>query len=225
MCEYVRLVAFDMDGVLTKCRSSWRALHIHFKSLDSVKESENASKFREGRISYEEWMRLDTEAIIRAAGRPVRREEIESVLLSLPIDEHASKVIQFIKNLHAEVALISGGIDILAKHLSQVLGIKHVFANGLIFNEKGELVPGGFEVVNPLRKGLLLRSLSRKLGVPLTKAMYVGDSEWDLDAFLAVKYPVLIRREGEVSQEIPGLVVIEELKDLIEVLKSICRMR
>ncbi len=225
MCEEVKLIAFDMDGVLTKCRSSWRALHLHFKSLGPAEEAGNASKFRNGEIDYEEWMRLDTEAIIRAAGRPIKREEIESVLLSLDIDEQAPEVIKFIKELGAEIALISGGIDILAKYVASALGINHVFANKLIFNEEGELVPGGVEVVNPLHKSRVLRKLSKELDIPLSKAMYVGDSEWDLDAFLAVKYPVYLQRDPNSFIRIPNLYVISELKDLSNVLKKICGLK
>ena len=225
MCEEVKLIAFDMDGVLTKCRSSWRALHLHFKSLGPAEEAGNASKFRNGEIDYEEWMRLDTEAIIRAAGRPIKREEIESVLLSLDIDEQAPEVIKFIKELGAEIALISGGIDILAKYVASALGIKHVFANKLIFNEEGELVPGGVEVVNPLHKSRVLRKLSKELDIPLSKAMYVGDSEWDLDAFLAVKYPVYLQRDPNSFIRIPNLYVISELRDLSNVLKRICGLK
>jgi len=225
MCDEVKLVAFDMDGVLTKCRSSWRALHLHFKSLGPAEEAGNASKFRNGEIDYEEWMRLDTEAIIKAAGRPIGREEIESILLSLEIDEQAFEVIEFIKDLGAEIALISGGIDILAKHIASALGISHVFANKLIFNERGELVPGGIEVVNPLHKSRVLRKLSKELRIPLSKAMYVGDSEWDLDAFLAVKYPVFLQRDLNSSIKIPSLYVISELKDLKDILKKICGLK
>ena len=225
MCKEVKLVAFDMDGVLTKCRSSWRALHLHFRSLSPVEEAKNALKFRNGEIKYKEWMKLDTEAIIKAAERPVMMDEIKSVLLSLEMNEQAPEVIQFIKGLGAEVALISGGIDILAFHIAKVLGIKHVFANKLIFNKRGKLVPGGIEIVNPLYKGVVLRRLSADLGLPLTKTMYVGDSEWDADAFLTVKYPILLQKDLNSSLKIPNLIVIKELRGLINVLKNICGLK
>jgi phosphoserine phosphatase len=217
----LRVVAFDMDGVLTKCRSSWRALHLHFGSMSIIDELRNADKFRNGDIDYKEWMRLDTEAILKAAGGKVRKEEIERVLLSLEIDEDASKVVAHIKSLGLKTAIVSGGIDILANHIGKILGIDYVYANKLLFDDNGYLLPGGVEVVNPLKKGGILRELSSLTGIPLKKFMYVGDSEWDLNAFKTVGYPVLLKRD-DLNLKVPGLIVIGKLGELIEVIDRIC---
>ncbi len=215
------MIAFDMDGVLTKCRSSWRALHIHFGSISIVDEYRNAERFRKGDIDYKEWMKLDTEAILKAAGGKVKKDEIERVLLSLEIDEDAFKVVTYIKSLGLKTAIVSGGIDILANHIGEILGIDYVYANKLLFDENGYLLPGGIEIVNPLRKGEILRKLSSLTGIPLKKFMYVGDSEWDLDAFKTVGYPVLLRRD-DVLLNLPSLIMISKLGELTDSINMIC---
>ncbi|MCD6323854.1 MAG: HAD-IB family phosphatase [Desulfurococcales archaeon] len=222
MCEEIRMIAFDMDGVLTKCRSSWRALHLHFGSLGLVEEESSASKFRNGDIDYLQWMRQDTEAILLAARKPVRKEEIRAVLLGLEVDEDAERVVKFVKKLGIKTAIISGGIDILAEELQRKLGIDYVYANKLIFDENGFLRPGGVEVVNPLRKDEVLKELSSRTGIPLTKFMYIGDSEWDCSAFKAVKYPVFLKRDDDDVHCVPNLRTISRLRELIDLLEDLC---
>jgi len=221
MCEKVKVIVFDMDGVLVTCRSSWRKLHLHFGSEAIINEANDASRFRNGEISYLEWMRRDTEAIIKANGGKVTREEIEEALKDIEIDKDAPKVVSYAKMKGIKTVIVSGGIDILANRLKRTLGIDYVYANKLIFNSLGELLPGGIEVVNPLKKSDILRELSSELDIPLSKFMYIGDSEWDKDALEFVGYPVFYKRDSDSPPQIKGLIVIERLGEVIEVLQNL----
>lgn len=194
----IRAAAFDMDGVLTKWRSSWRALHEYFGSLSLVSESNDAEKFLRGEITYEEWMRRDLEAIIKAFGRPPTKEEIIKAFSRYELIEGAKDLVNFLKGRGVYTLIVSGGIDLLAEIVRKELGIDAAFANRLVFDEKGYLIPKGIEVVNPLKKGEFLKKLSRQLRIPLSEFMYVGDSEWDFEALNAVGYPILLNY-GEVK--------------------------
>ncbi|MFN3268724.1 MAG: HAD-IB family phosphatase [Zestosphaera sp.] len=194
----IRAAAFDMDGVLTKWRSSWRALHEYFGSLSLVSESNDAEKFLRGEITYEEWMRRDLEAIIKAFGRPPTKEEIIKAFSRYELIEGAKDLVNFLKGRGVYTLIVSGGIDLLAEIVRKELGIDTAFANRLVFDEKGYLIPKGVEVVNPLKKGEFLKKLSRQLRIPLSEFMYVGDSEWDFEALNAVGYPILLNY-GEVK--------------------------
>lgn len=187
-----------MDGVLTKWRSSWRALHEYFGSLSLVSESNDAEKFLRGEITYEEWMRRDLEAIIKAFGRPPTKEEIIKAFSRYELIEGAKDLVNFLKGRGVYTLIVSGGIDLLAEIVRRELGIDAAFANRLVFDEKGYLIPKGVEVVNPLKKGEFLKKLSRQLRIPLSEFMYVGDSEWDFEALNAVGYPILLNY-GEVK--------------------------
>lgn len=217
---------FDMDGVLVKCRSSWRMLHLAFGSEDLVKELMGARKFIDGEISYEEWMRLDIEAMAAALGRPPRREEIEAVFRSAELDEDAAAVIEGLKAMGIIVGIVSGGIDVLAEMVAEKLGVSRdmVFANRLVFHD-GEL-RGGEEVVNPLRKDELLKQVSERLGIPLKQFAYVGDSVWDTNALRVVGLPILVSRDpaeaAAVAREVPGLVVVERLAQVLDVVREAC---
>lgn len=207
-----------MDGVLTKWRSSWRALHEYFGSLSLVSESNDAEKFLRGEITYEEWMRRDLEAIIKAFGRPPTKEEIIKAFSSYEFVDGARDLINFLKERGIYTVIVSGGIDLLADIVKEKLGVDAAFANRLVFDENGYLIPRGIEVVNPLRKGELLKRLSRQLRVPLSEFMYVGDSEWDFEALDAVGYSVLLNY-GEVRSSVESrYIVVNTLYEIIELL-------
>lgn len=214
----VSVAAFDMDGVLTKWRSSWRALHEYFGSLRLVCERDDAEKFLRGEITYEEWMRRDLEAIIKAFGRPPTKEEIIKAFSRYELVDGARELINFLKKKRIYTVIVSGGIDLLAEMVGRELGVDVVFANKLVFSKDGYLVPRGIEVVNPLKKGELLKKLSKQLGVPLSEFMYVGDTEWDFEAFNTVGYPILLNY-GEIKSLVESrYIIINTLYEIIEIL-------
>lgn len=214
----ISVAAFDMDGVLTKWRSSWRALHEYFGSLSLVSESNDAEKFLRGEITYEEWMKRDLEAIIKALKRPPTKEEVIKAFSSYELVEGAKDLIDFLKGKGIYTVIVSGGIDLLADIVKEKLRVDAVFANRLVFDKNEYLVPRGIEVVNPLRKGELLKRLSRELRVPLSEFMYVGDTEWDFEAFSTVGYPVLLSY-GEVKPPAESrCIVVNTLYEIIEFL-------
>lgn len=218
----VKVVAFDLDGVLVESRSSWSTLHEYFGSNVIVNEAGEAEKFKAGLIDYVEWMRRDTEAIIKASGGKVRREDLERALLNYKLEDGAEELIQLLKKLGIHTAIVSGGIDILAKHVGERLGIDIVYANRLLFDDKGNLVPGGEEIVNPLRKSDILNKISMEFGIPLSEFMYVGDSDWDLNAFKVVGFPILFLRDYSTSIDVPNLRIIRSLRELKELLEELC---
>jgi len=223
-CGKVGVLAFDLDGVLVKCRSSWRYLHLRFGSITIVESRDDARAFLEGRISYEEWMRRDLEAIIESAGRRLSREEIVNVFRDSELEEGAEEVVNYAKALGIELAIVSGGIDILANMVARRLGIRYVMANKLVFDNNDLLIPRGIEIVNPLRKDEALLKISRETGIPLNRFIYVGDTSWDVSAFRVVGYPVLYRRgEDPVNLGIE-VYTIDRLAELKGILRTICKM-
>lgn len=214
----VSVAAFDLDGVLIRWRSSWRALHEYFGSLSLIVESNDAEKFLRGEITYEEWMRRDLEAIIKALGKPPTREEIIKAFSRYELVDGAKDLINFLKERGVYTLIVSGGIDLLAEIIKRELGVDAAFANRLVFDEKGYLIPRGIEVVNPLKKGELLKRLSRQLKVPLSEFMYVGDTEWDFEALNLVGYPVLLNY-GDVKPSIESrYIIVNTLYEVIEFL-------
>ena len=222
-CRELGVLAFDLDGVLVKHPSSWRYLHEKFGSIRIIQERNDSEMFREGVITYSEWMERDLKALLQVRNNKLTREEIVEAFKECELEDHVDELVHYVKSLGIIVAIVSGGIDILANMVAERLGIELVFANKLLFNEQGYLIPRGIEVVNPLRKDTVLKKISKITSVPLSKFMFVGDSDWDSSAFKVVGYPVLYLRESEVTLTgISNIYVVRNMHELKEVINKLC---
>jgi len=219
----LKAVAFDMDGVLITERSSWSVLHRAFGSKTPEEERADAEAFLEGRIGYCEWVRRDAEAIIRASGCVRRGDILRELLSRVNLALGAHRAVSVARSCRLLTALVSGGVGVLAEYLSTLLGVDYVMANDFIFGDDGCLEAVGVEVVNPARKDEALRRISERVGVPLNAFMYVGDSFWDVAAFKAVGYPVLIRYSDEEVREITRClgrepIVVDSIYDVADLI-------
>ena len=177
MSGKIRLAAFDMDGTVLEHNGSWVALHNHF---GTQKQGEASLKlYTEGKIDYREFMRRD----IGAWPKGVTRGEIEEVLAGYRIRKEAPEVFEELRKRGIRTALVTSGIDTLAKDVAKELGIDHWLANGLRFDRNGVLLPVGVGRVDPTRKDLAFKRLLEKLAVPAKRTIAVGDTIYDL-AFL-----------------------------------------
>jgi len=223
MCEELKVVVFDMDGVLIKWRSSWRVLHQYFNSLDIVEERNDAERFQRGEISYREWMARDLQAILKATNKPVTKEDLLKVFSNYELEEGVEELVKVVKGYHLKTAIVSGGIDLLAELIRERLGLDMALANKLTFSSDGYLLPEGVEVVNPLRKSEVLTRISKELNIPLSKFMFIGDSLWDLEAMNVVGHPVFVLKDEGIDLNIlKNVFVVKSLRELIPYINRIC---
>ncbi len=212
----LKVVVFDLDGVLVPFRSSWEFLHRYFGVADDALRNVNVELFYNGLISYEEWMRRDLTLL--SSKRCITRDEVFEAFRSVGLSHGAKELCEYLLSNNVELAIVSGGIDILAQLVGNALSVRRVYSNKLVFNELGCLEPYGVEVVNPLRKDVVLKAISSELGIPLNNFMYVGDTIWDLCALRVVGYPVVINCEecldmlNELGRD---YLVVDDLYDLI----------
>lgn len=184
------LVVFDMDGTLVEGRSCWRRIHNHFGS--QAEASKNLEKWEKGIISYPEFMRRD---ISLWEPKP-HISQIEDILSQYRLPPRAYEVFEKLEVEGCEVAIISGGIDILAEKVSEDLGIDHIFANGLETDEDGYLTGEGIFRVDPENKSDILIELSEWLGIDLDDCFSVGDSVYDQELLSLSGMGVAIGGDG-----------------------------
>ncbi len=199
----LRVVFFDVDGVLVPVKSSWSYVH---KRLGVEKEAEEAARlFLEGRIGYEEWMRRDVELWIQARGGMMHRSDLEAILSEIPVREGARELVSWLHRRGVRVILVSAGVEPLVARVAREVGADAWVSPRLWYDRRGYLLPGGSPHVTPLGprgKGFIVKRIAGELGVSLDETAFVGDSRWDRDALEVVGHPIAFGGECREIEDI-----------------------
>jgi phosphoserine phosphatase len=206
----IKLAAFDMDGTILEEDSSWAALHRHFKTTKG--EGESLRLYTNGKIDYEEFMRRD----IVLWPKGLEMSEVERILSNYKIRHDAPSAIKKLKDRGATVAIVTAGIDILAKKVAQDLGADAWVANGLRFDVDGKLTAEGIANVDPLRKDIAFLKLLKEFGISPRETIAVGDTMYDISFLKAAGRGFLLSpKEDEKNLVIgPNIIKIHNLSDI-----------
>ncbi len=210
----VKLVIFDVDGVLVDVKSSWGFLHEWFGVAEEARRIREM--FERGEIDYVKWMELDTALWVRARGGRLHRSEILEALSNVRVLPEAVEVARWIKRRGLYLALVSSGIDLLVRRVAAELGADAWAANKLSFDKEGYLVPGGVPLVG-VDKAPVVKRISWELGVDPREAVFVGDSRWDASAMKVVGYGIAVGDDPELAKVARFRVrSVGEVKEVIE---------
>jgi phosphoserine phosphatase len=206
MRDQVRLAAFDMDGTVLEHNSSWVAIHRHFGTEHSGAAS--LRLYTEGKIDYREFMRRD----IGSWPKGVTKSEIRDILSGYRIRREAPEVFDELRTRGIRTALVTSGIDMLAKEVARDLGIDHWLANGLKFDSDGVLLPEGIGRVDPTRKDVAYKRLLAKIGIPPKRTLAVGDTIYDLAFLKSAGLGFMLAHSTRVPD--PDIIHIERLTEI-----------
>ena len=174
----MKLVVFDMDGVLTEYFSSWVWVHEHF----GTDNDESLRLYIEGRIDDEEFMRRDIE-LWTSRKDGLTGEHLREILDAVPIRKGAKELVDWLHSKGAQTAIVSGGIDILAERIGRELGIRNVFSNVVEVDENGRVTGRGLSRVKLKDKAQTVRALREKFGAERDDCAAVGDTNIDASMF------------------------------------------
>lgn len=175
----IKLVAFDMDGVLVDIGSSWQHIHNHF----GTNNRKSVISYIKGEIDYTEFIRRDA-SLWTENDKPVNIKRLKRILAEAPLMSGAKSCIESLKKKDVEICIVSAGFDLLADRVSDELGIDHVFANGIGLDEKGFFNGDGNLVVELLYKDKIIFDISEEFGIGLENIASVGDSCFDIPMIL-----------------------------------------
>ena len=202
----VKLVVFNMDGVLVDIDSSWMMVHRAF----GVDNEASFQRYVRGEISFEEFMRSD---IGLWKGR--RLSEVKKVLDRAPLMPGAEETIRRLKNAGCLTAIISSGISLLAERVQAQLFIDHVLANKILA-EEDKLTGEGEAVVELGRKLEALERLTGELGLKPYQCAVVGDSRWDAPMFRDSALSIAFNpKDGEAARAADFIVKGKNLKNVL----------
>lgn len=206
----LELVLLDMDGTLID-DSSWEMIHEAF----GVSNEHNWQAYQRGELDDVEFMRSDI-ALWHVGREKVHVEELERILYKARLMPGAHDLARGLRERGIATCIVSGGIDILARHVCLELGLDMYVANGLRLIESGHLSGEGIVYLEIRDKARTTREILRKLDVPRERAAAVGNSAYDAPMFRETAFGVAVNPSDPVVRRAARHVV--EGKDLRAVL-------
>ena len=210
----LRLVAFDMDGTLVDVASSWRVVHDHFGDPND----EGLRRFLANEIDDEEFIRSDIRRWWTHAPM-LTVFDLERILAPVPMMPGAAALLRELRARGVRTAIVSGGLDLLARRVARELGIDLALANGVRVDADGRLTGEGIVRVPIHGKEGVLAHLQEQLGVAPEETASVGNSEIDVGLFRRSRVGVAFLPEDEAVRSAATAVVTE--RDLTKVLGAL----
>ena len=144
----------------------------------------------------------------------VSREEIEEVLSKYRVREEAPRTLARLRRRGIQTALVTSGIDLLARMVAKELKIDHWVANGLKFDSKGVVQREGVGRVDPTRKDLAYKKLLTRIGIPRRRTIAVGDTVYDLAFLKSAGLGFMLAHSTRVSD--PEIIHIDSLAEIFD---------
>lgn len=203
------LIVFDMDGVFIEEKSSWKLIHKAY----GIDNSDIVKLYKEGKITDKKFLDMD---IKRWREKGIRKKHIEELLNKVPLMKGTKECINYLKR-KGKLAIISGGIDILANRVAKY-GIDFVFANGIEF--KGEVPWRGILRVPIKEKDKILKKLLMKLGVKREEVFVIGDTKYDLCMFKIAGKSIAFNPSESIAKYADFVIENKDLKELIHIFEN-----
>ncbi len=212
-----KVVVFDMDGTLVEESSCWETLHKYFGANPQLVRK-NMEDYLTGRINYCEWMRRDL-LLWKRNNKLPHISEIKTALQNYKIIKGAYETVQELKKRGYITAIVTSGLDVLAKEVAKKLNIDYTYANSFETDENGYLTEKVKCKVKLLEKDKNLKDLSKKLKIPLSAFIAIGDTWFDLSMLQVAGLSIAFNPKDEEIRKKASIVI--ENKNLTEILKYI----
>ncbi len=212
--EKIKLVFFDMDGVLADSISSWKSIHDYF----GTSNEKSVDDYLRGDIDDLEFIKKDV-SLWKTNGSLTTKDVIQNILFDIPIMKGAEECISFLRKNNIKTAIVSAGLDILAEKVAEELGIDYVFANGIKQDETGKLTGEGTLQVQLIYKDKNVKDLAEKLNIPLEKCAAIGNSCFDVPMFETAGLGIAFNPEDECVKKSADVTV--KGKDLSKVISAL----
>ena len=174
------LVCFDMDGTLTKVRSSWCWIHQCFE----VDNEPAYRAFCNGEIDEPEFMRRDI-ALWTGKNPKTTVTHIAKMFRDMPLIGGIQETIACLNECGIKSVIISGGIWQAAEMLKNEFGFTDFIADEILSDEDGTLTGEGKMNVDLKDKGINVCDYIRKYGTTPERTVSIGNSFTDIPMFKA----------------------------------------
>ncbi len=224
MSEEIRIVAFDVDGTLIQHRDHqtvWQLLNARWLPTAGLNRDRFVA-YREGRITYAEWVDLD---IGDWVAQGVLRHEIEAVIKSeLAATPGAVATVAELHRRGYRVVVVSGTLDLTLELLLADTVFHEVFTNKIWFHPDGRIRGWRATPFDVAGKAVALKSLSRALGLTEANVAFVGDGWNDISALACAGLGIAFHpKQDEVRSAAQVVFDDGPLTQLLELLPEVNR--
>ena len=175
-----KLIVFDLNKTLIK-ENSWRDLNLAM-GVTPAKDAELMERARRGEITDAEGQ-AELLKIYQQRG-DVSCSNIEKILWQYTYMPYARDVVDDLKNRGYNLAIISGAMDILVRHVATELQITWWrSSNRFIFDENDQLIQIQSPEKDTSDKLRQLQQLVGELSITLADCIVVGDGANDVALF------------------------------------------
>lgn len=204
----IKLIAFDLDGVLVDGIGSWSELH---SALGTEKFSKiNEALFYSGKITFDEWAKRDV-----ALWHGIKIQKIKEIFKRTKLMNGAPETLKILKKKGYKLAIVSGGLKILADIVAEKFKIDFVAANEFIV-EKGKVV-GIKNIIDMDGKGTALEKIAKENNILAKECAAIGDFFNDIPMFKFAGFSIAFNPKTPEIEKIADVVIKE--KDLRLILK------
>lgn len=203
----IKLIAFDLDGVLVDGHGSWQEVH---KGLGTEEKAKiHSEEYHSGKITFDEWAVKDT-----SLWHGVEIERIKEILYNVHLMPGISDTIPKLREKY-KVAIISGGLNILAEKIKEDYSLDHAVANELLV--ENNKVCGIRQVVDFQGKGRILEEIADINGISTKECAVIGDFINDIPMFRVAGFRIAFNPKNEEILKFADVVIYE--KDLRRILE------
>ena len=187
LLDMIKLIAFDLDGVLVNGYGSWWQVHQFLGTYDVSRK--HAQDYFDGKITFDEWATKDSKLWYG-----VKKEKIREALYQTEYMPGIEKTLNELKKKYTLV-IISGGLQILADRIKEEFDMDYAIANRLLF--KDERVCGVDQIVDFQGKGKILEKIADDYDVTTQECAAIGDYLNDIPMFKVAGFSIAFNPKNE----------------------------
>ncbi|NYB51132.1 MAG: phosphoserine phosphatase SerB [Methanobacteriaceae archaeon] len=204
----IKLIAFDLDNVLIDGE-----VIDEMAKLTGVEEeiSKITSQAMEGDLDFGKAL---TERVALLKGASV--EEINKVMLEIPLMEGAKESISQLKKRGYKIATITGSFDVIAQRMKDELDLDYTYSNSL--EEKDGVLTG--KVTGPLVNGSkadILKELMSLEKISSDECAAVGDGANDVSMLKEAGLGIAFNAKPVLKEMADVVVEKKDLRELLEI--------